>query len=790
MDTDFDSSMYKSIFENSPVSIVILDASGRILFANSTFYRVLKITSKGTPNTEFLSLIHPDYRKKLETHIKEVGAGLRSGLAATICRSVDEKKSRWLRIRASSIPAPSDAEDLRIICVVDDITEQHMAQEKLRSAKEEAEKATRIKSDFLANMSHEIRTPIHTIIGMDELLAETKLDAEQSEYIEQIGFSADVLLSLINDILDFSKIEAGKLSLETIEFDLYKTIEDSVDLVALEAHKKELEVLLAISGEVPRFVRGDPVRVRQIIVNLFNNAMKFTSSGEIGIILKKTSEDKNRSWVKISVWDSGIGIPREKMERLFGVFSQVDSSTTRKFGGSGLGLSISKNLVEMMDGQIGVESEEGKGSRFWFHLPFPLSEREIVRVRPAKPFPDIESVLVIDDSKSARKVLGAYLRELGLTVEESAGGDEGLAMIRGKAVVGEPYDLCFIDLLMPGMDGWHVASEIHSNETLSSTKLFLLSPTGKSADEAKMKLLGWFEGYLSKPLKKTEFLETLNRSLGSVEELESVDELEVPLEAEGIDASFVHTQVLVAEDHVVNQQLFRTILESFGLRVVLASNGREAVESMNPAIRMVFMDVHMPEMNGYEATRIIRSQYGEVPIIAVTASAIKGEQEKALEAGMTDFLAKPFRKRDVVPVIQRWLVSASSVSDTSPPEDSSSRENQNEAEIFNLEQAVDTFMGDRGMVLSLVKTLADKAEEHIEAIRQDLDQKDWEGVRANAHAIKGSSLNLSALRMGNAAAALELSGKEANGESALSHFADLIAAFEEFQIYSKKLTSE
>ncbi len=794
-----DANLFKSIFIESPIGMVLVSSSCNILSANRAFLRLTgQATAKGIRLT---SMFHPE---DVEPFLKGF-TGLIDGEIQAFSEELRyfptpeaSEGGRWVRLNLYPVKTSNRK---MLVGFFEDISGQKKLEIELRRAKESsqrarkaAEKETRIKSDFLANMSHEIRTPIHTITGMSELLGETELDPEQQEYIDQIAFSADVLLSLINDILDFSKIEAGKLSLETIDFDLQKMAEDAVDLVALEAHKKGLETAVFVDNGVPTLLRGDPVRLRQVIVNLFNNAVKFTHKGQVVVFVEKKSETDFHVMLEFRVEDTGIGIPEEKKSKLFKVFSQVDSSTTRKYGGTGLGLSISKNLAHMMNGQIGVESEEGQGSNFWFtaHLE-KQKEVSFYHALEQNYFPF--RVLIVDDNQTVRTILREYLEEWGCEVEEIPDGPTALKLL-GEAQQSEhSYDICLVDLLMPGMDGWQFASEVNANEKLADTHLVLMSPTGKSGDEAKMKLLHWFSGYLNKPVKKGKLFEiifsvTNAEGAAAPEELGTGDEEAVEMVEEITGGKF-----LVAEDHEVNQQLFKTILENLGHEVHIANNGVEAVKSVkSQRYDLIFMDVQMPEMNGYEATASIRNLGVDTPIVAVTASALKGEEEKCLEVGMDGFLIKPFKKKDLLPVLDKWFEQgrrtsgeinpaeaaeddeeAGELEELEEPEELEEIEELNEGStvpyesedpVVRLDETLENFMGKREVVARVVESFIAKIEDQLSRIDTALEARDFENLRSEAHSIKGGGLNLAAVRLGKTAAALEEAAVNADTDTA------------------------
>jgi CheY-like chemotaxis protein/HPt (histidine-containing phosphotransfer) domain-containing protein len=480
--------------------------------------------------------------------------------------------------------------------------------------------------------------------------------------------------------------------------------------------------------------------------------------------------------------DTGIGIPADKMDKLFKVFSQVDSSTTRKYGGTGLGLSISKTLVELMEGSIGVSTTVGKGSSFWFTVRFPLQDSSLYQSEDGK-LKGIR-VIVIDDNETTRSILSGYLRSWGCSVSAVDNGASALKLLRDAAKKGESFDACLVDLLMAGMDGWQFASEVNADKAINAVRLFLMSPSGKSGDEAKMKLLNWFDGYLTKPVRRGVLFDKLLKSLSDNTDLEAVEEL--PKEAEHIEEpeelleepEGPKGRILVAEDHEVNQHLFKAILENLGYEADIANNGREALEAtQKTTYDVIFMDVQMPEMNGYESSAGIRRLGVKTPIIAVTASAIKGEREKCLESGMTDFLTKPFKKKDVIPVLEQWMHREHGASVRK--EEESSRED--EAGIFNLDEAVETFMGKREVVERLLASFVQTVRGQILAMEGFLEKRDYESLRSEAHSIKGGSWNLTAKRLGDAAAQSEAAAREAKAEesaSALSKLKHEFAAFE------------
>jgi PAS domain S-box-containing protein len=610
----------------------------------------------------FLDLTHPEDRERTKADIwKHLGSDSPYDVEFRLRHKLGHYE--WVRSRAQG-GFDARGQSAKLAGSIQLISDRKEAEKATLEALRVAESANRAKSDFVANMSHEIRTPMNGVLGMTELLLDTQLDALQRDYAETIRDSGTALLTVINDILDFSKVEAGKLELEQRDVDLRDTFEDVSRLLSIQAHAKGLELTVQIDEGLPRLVKGDAGRIRQILLNLAGNAIKFTAKGEVSLKIGVLETGESGTRVRCEVRDTGIGIPADRLQSLFTAFMQVDSSTTRRFGGTGLGLSIVRRLVEMMGGETGAESVEGAGSLFWFtaHFAPVIDSLQPLYLAPASL--KGQRVLVVDDNTTNRKVLMGQLLLCGVNPVSANSADEALTLMRQASNAGRPYDAALLDHLMPDCDGADLGRIIIQDESIKSTRLILLTSSGQRGDGQLFADIG-FAGYLLKPVTQRDLTECLILTLANTAHSWHMQSQPM-ITRHALRAHRIRSgnQILLAEDNPVNQKVAVRLLEKLDYRVDVVADGRAAVAAWQAGtFDLILMDCQMPQMDGYAATREIRKLEGStrhIPIVALTAHAMKGDEEKCRAAGMDGYLTKPIDRIKLDACLNRLLSSTGS----------------------------------------------------------------------------------------------------------------------------------
>jgi PAS domain S-box-containing protein len=728
-------------------------------------------------------IVHPDDRDMFIQHTEEIDAIgemkhvcnlptfrviARSGeeyWIGHVCQEVFDMEGESIGRRACNRDITKSKQAEEKLLVFSALMEQKNAE--LGGALIAAEEATQAKSTFLATMSHEIRTPMNGVIGMTGLLLDTDLNEEQRQYAEIVRKSGENLLGVINDILDFSKIEAGKLEMEILDFNLRTTVEDTAELLAVRASDTGLELICRIDTDVPIYLKGDPGRIRQIITNLAGNAIKFTHEGEVVISASLDSEQDDLVKIRFEIRDTGIGIPEDRLAAIFTPFTQADGSTTRKYGGTGLGLAICKQLVEIMGGEIGVESEDKKGSTFWFTAQFEKQASNISRDSEVDAHVDISGtkVLVVDDNATNRMLMITLLSNWGCQYETAGDGETALELLREAADQNEPFTVALLDQQMPGMDGTELGRMIKADPLLEPTLMIMVTSLGRRGNAAAMEQIG-FAGYLTKPVRQSQLKDciaiVLGRFAGNVPKPGIVTQYTVA------ESSRHGIRILLAEDNTINQKVAQALLNKLGYKADVVANGLEAVRALELInYDLVLMDCLMPEMDGFKATVMIRDAASNVlnhavPIIAMTANAMMGDREDCIAVGMNDYLAKPVKKENLAEVLEKWLKP---VVHMEAAEQSAGGQPDAPA-LFNGAELLENFDGDRDFAKSILDDALNEIPEDIEKLKELAAGSDAQAIRLQAHSMKGLAANICAASLRKICFEIETAAKNGDVESA------------------------
>ncbi len=771
------SGRFRSLVHNASDLITVLDEHAIALYQSPSSERVLGYPASQIEGDKLTDLLHPSDKK----HVIETFAAAYERPGATVALGFRLRHSdgRWVLLEGTATNLLGDPGVRGFVVNSRDVTERERAAAELSAARDAALSASVTKSQFLASMSHEIRTPMNAIIGLSELLLDTQLETEQREFVTGVQGAAEGLLGIINDILDFSKVEAGKLEIEAVPFDLGLVVEDVAALLGEAANAKGVELLAHCQPEVPTALVGDPTRLRQVLVNLSSNAVKFTTHGEVVIRVRLLDDTPGIVRVRFEVQDTGVGIAAEDLDRLFDPFSQADSSTTRRFGGTGLGLAIVKQLVELMDGTVGVDSTVDVGSTFWFELPL---AKQSVKAPERPHITELAGlrVLIVDDNATNRLILREQLGSWGMHTADAEHAARALELLHIAAREGHPYDVVVLDLNMPDMDGLELAHAIGADPQIAGPSLFMLSSSGRVnrhvADAAGL------AGTLTKPVRQSELFNCL---IGGLSMPADENTSATPAEA-GAEPIAIRGRLLLVEDNKMNQLVATKLLAKLGYDVAVADNGLEALQSMaHTDYDAVLMDCQMPEMDGYAATREIRRRERETrhtPVIAMTAAAMQGDREACLSAGMDDYLTKPIRPDALAETLARWITTDDDARSAPGPDQITVPNDAAQLDAERLSILRDLDDGDGVLLASITEEFSTEAQRQLALLRAALAEGDPQAVAQAAHSIKGSSANLGATRLAELAGHLEALGRAGALVGAPATLDDIAAELERVRV--------
>jgi PAS domain S-box-containing protein len=737
-----------SLIDNSPVAIVALDSEDKVRTSNPAFETLFRYRHEDIIGRRIIDLVTtPEIRSEIDVNKERL---LRGEINHVVTRR-KRSDGTLVDVEAYSVPLRTGGLITGALVLYQDVTARKQAEEALLQAKEEAEAANRAKSEFLANMSHEIRTPMNGIIGMTELAMGTDLTTEQREYLGMVKTSADSLLTLINDILDFSKIEAGKVDLDLVDFSFHQSLGETLRVLALRAQQKGLELAWRVGPGVPERVKGDMGRLRQVLVNLIGNAVKFTERGEVVVDVQKEAEDASGVLLHFRVRDTGIGIPKDKLEMIFDAFTQADSSTTRQYGGTGLGLAITSRLVTVMGGRVWVDSEPGQGSTFHFTSRFGFADSQ----DRASEFSESENlqglpVLVVDDNETNRLILVEILSGWRMRPEAVEGGKAALEALEQAHQQGRPFRLVISDMQMPEIDGCALSADIRKNPAFGKIPILLLSSSDQQGESARCREL-FIDRYLIKPVQPSELLDAIITAFSKPQDVQGAR----PAPVRSPDTRTGFLKILLAEDNAVNRKLAMALLEKAGHTVITAENGQIALDVLErQTVDIVLMDVQMPVMDGLQAIGAIRAKelgnQTHLPIIALTAHAMKGDRERCLDAGADEYVTKPIRTAELLAAIDR-LGGVASEPIPAPPAPPTTPE----ARVLDAAGLLERVEGDRDLLEDLVRLFAQECPASMAAIRQAQEARDAPLLERLAHTLKGASANLGAHRVFASASELE-----------------------------------